>query len=570
MRFTLTAIICLMIGGLGLAQNSDIDFNEGKEATIKPRLGLGVGAFTYLGDVQDDYFKSILSSSFGFEVSAARNLSHSFDIELKVLYGNIKINPRVSNQDFNFHTILWNGNANLVYNFNGLYKKPAIVKPFLSIGVGYLSFDSKTDMYNAAGQQYHYWSDGSIRSLDENDPLASTATVLYRDYEYETDLRYMNADGLGKYERSAISIPGTVGLNFKVSPRVNFRLSSTYYYNFTDLVDNISDAGEGRRAGNSANDNFLYHSFSLSYNLYQEKSPKTDYFDQIAFDDIMAEDEDGDGVMDIDDMCAGTPKGVKVLLDGCPEDSDEDGVPNYLDKQPKTPIGMSVDAEGVAINFEQVYEERNDTLIPLNRNLLTDKHIESVADGGKKYTVHVGTFTNKIPDELKQVLRTIRGLKEDRINDTLTVFTVGDYENFDDAEKLTQDLRKRGVDEAFGVKNSLVNSIATELDLLEKGALKTEYLYFRVEFDEYRERIPFDRLSGFIATHGIEMRITTGGLKIYSMGKFSDYLDAARVMEEIEKLGVKEPRVEAFLNGTAITVEEALELFEKPQTPNDK
>lgn len=566
MRLVSILFIGLLIANAtAFSQNKTVDFGEGKEATIKPRIGIGVGVFTYLGDVKDDYFKGVLSSSYGFQVYAARNLSKSFDVELRVLYGNIKVNPRVDNQDLNFRSLVWNGNANLLYNFGDFYKRPTFVRPFISIGVGYLGFDSKTDQYNGAGEKYYYWSDGSLRNLPEDDPLASTATYISRDYEYESDLRQMNLDGLGKYSRSAISLPGTIGFNFRISDRVNFRLSSTFYYNFTDFVDNISDAGVGSRKGDAANDNFLYHSFSLSYNLWKDENPRSDYFDQIAFDDIMAEDEDGDGIMDIDDMCAGTPKGVSVLPDGCPKDGDEDGVPDYLDKELKTPLGMSVDVNGVAINFQSLYEKVNDTIVPLNRELLSDKHTEAVAGKGdnKKYTVHVGTFTNKIPDELKQVLRTIRGLKEDRINDTLTVFTVGNYDNFDDAEKLSQDLRKKGVDEAFGVKGGLVNGIATELDQLAKGALKTEYLYFRVEFDEYRIKIPFDKISGLIASYGIEMRETTGGLKIYSMGKFSDYFAANRVVEELKKLGVNEPRVASYLNGKPITVEEALELFDK-------
>ena len=54
-------------------------------------------------------------------------------------------------------------------------------------------------MFDANGQQYYYWNDGSIMNMDQNNPLASTDAIpLVRDYTFETD-REMNLDNLGKY-----------------------------------------------------------------------------------------------------------------------------------------------------------------------------------------------------------------------------------------------------------------------------------------------------------------------------------------------------------------------------------
>jgi len=63
-------------------------------------------------------------------------------------------------------------------------------------------------------------------------------------------------------------------------------------------------------------------------------------------------DQDGDGVPDEVDLCANTPKGVKVDANGCPLDDDKDGVPNYLDKCPKTPKGVRVDKKGCPIDSD--------------------------------------------------------------------------------------------------------------------------------------------------------------------------------------------------------------------------
>ena len=54
------------------------------------------------------------------------------------------------------------------------------------------------------------------------------------------------------------------------------------------------------------------------------------------------EDSDRDGVIDIDDFCPKTPKGVTVDEFGCPIDTDLDGVADYKDTEPEThnPIRM--------------------------------------------------------------------------------------------------------------------------------------------------------------------------------------------------------------------------------------
>lgn len=63
-------------------------------------------------------------------------------------------------------------------------------------------------------------------------------------------------------------------------------------------------------------------------------------------------DSDGDGVLDDDDECPDTPRGVAVDSKGCPLDSDGDGVPDYLDKCPDTPRGVAVDARGCPLDSD--------------------------------------------------------------------------------------------------------------------------------------------------------------------------------------------------------------------------
>jgi OOP family OmpA-OmpF porin len=63
-------------------------------------------------------------------------------------------------------------------------------------------------------------------------------------------------------------------------------------------------------------------------------------------------DSDGDGVMDGEDQCPGTPRGVAVDSRGCPLDTDGDGVADFLDKCPDTPKGITVDARGCPVDTD--------------------------------------------------------------------------------------------------------------------------------------------------------------------------------------------------------------------------
>ncbi|MDD5390314.1 MAG: OmpA family protein [Gallionellaceae bacterium] len=63
-------------------------------------------------------------------------------------------------------------------------------------------------------------------------------------------------------------------------------------------------------------------------------------------------DSDGDGIIDTQDRCPGTPKGAKVDAYGCELDSDGDGVVDRLDRCPTTPAGSKVDAEGCELDSD--------------------------------------------------------------------------------------------------------------------------------------------------------------------------------------------------------------------------
>ena len=65
---------------------------------------------------------------------------------------------------------------------------------------------------------------------------------------------------------------------------------------------------------------------------------------------VAPKDSDGDGVVDPEDECPGTPRGCVVDARGCPLDSDGDGVCDGIDQCPDTPKGCTVDERGCPLD----------------------------------------------------------------------------------------------------------------------------------------------------------------------------------------------------------------------------
>ncbi len=532
---------------VALAQDTDKKTTEAKlpekkEATHKPKIGFGAGIFTYFGEVRDNSFSHLLTSSLGYEVIVSRNISNSFILDLRVIYGNISVNQRGAGNNNNFKSEIWNGSANIIYNFANLYKRPRVIQPFVGVGIAYLSFSSKTDLYSATGIKYNYWTDGTIRDLAQNDLNAETAVIVQRDYKYETDLREQNLDGLGKYKQFGLSVPFSAGLNFRVSNRVNMKISTTYFLNFTDLIDNVSPSGTGARKGNSAKDNFMFSGLSFSYALWSEEpfsskpSAKTtekyklpkDYYNNVDFGDL-----------------------------------------NELEK-PDT------SKPATASTLVQPTDEEFEAMRPYNRKDVTTAVMQAEGSQGEKggnFTVQVGAYGKIVPDKIQKQLSEIPGLVVTVVNDSITVYTMGSYQNFEDAEKIQNDLIQKGLNDAFGLKENRNKEVTTKLDKLiktnpylreqYKSILGVDILSFRVQTEEYRGEFDISKIKDVIAKYGMQMQTTTGGLNIYTFGSFDNYNAADALLKELTKKGIKKLKIKSYLNDKPISVEDALEYFEK-------
>ena len=343
-----------------------------KENTIfKPVIGLGAGVFNYLGEVNNNERTNPLINNYGFQASVLKNFSPSFGLQFDVAYGRMSARERSLERNLNFSTDVVTFNLQATYNFAAILPPNRFLNPFISAGVGAINFNTKGDLKDENGVFYNYWTDGTVRSLaqlpDGSNDVA--AEILRVDYVYETDLRKANLDSLGNYAQFSATIPVTFGFHFRVSPRSAIRLSSTFSYTFTDLIDNYSKDGIANRKGDDLNDMFIFTSMSYHFDFFSPKKVKKSRYDDTEFF-TMDGDEDGDGVPDLLDRCPNTPSGSGAVDEfGCSLDTDGDGVFDYADQEPNTDPSLNVDANGVGITDGMTSLTEDDTLATLHAKM---------------------------------------------------------------------------------------------------------------------------------------------------------------------------------------------------------
>jgi hypothetical protein len=335
---------------------------ENINPVYKPVLGIGAGVLNYFGDIRNNYYSPTIGTP-GYKITLSTYLDDKryFKGEFFFLGGKLTGNERsFTNPDhnFNFRTDIYNFGIDFNYDFDHFYKnKDRRLHPFISVGIGTLLFNSRTDrtalMYDAdAGGYfevpYNYWTDGTIRDIPQSSDDGTLSHLMSRDFTYETSLR--------DYAQYGFVIPIDAGLDMQLSNRLMIRLGHSFNYTFTDNIDHVSPKNTTGRIGKKGNDmfNFTYVAFHLD--LFSSKKTFTidRYFRDMELDLMIMGDEDNDGWVDVMDDCPGTPFGVATDSSGCPLDSDNDGLYDYLDKEQFSRAGAYVNSEGVEITEDDL------------------------------------------------------------------------------------------------------------------------------------------------------------------------------------------------------------------------
>jgi hypothetical protein len=431
--------------------------SESTEFIFKPTIGLGTGMFSFFGDIYQKHFQSPQVSRIGYELNVSQAINSYLQLNFNVLSGHLGANERFgTNRNLNFDSRIFLGGVRLVYDFGNFLPAEREATPYIMTGIETFEFSSKTDLFDANGNRYYYWSDNSIRNMSETDPNAEKAIEIKRDYDYETDLQTLNRDGLGKYVEHSFAIPVGLGVRFKINEYLNFNIGTTMHFAMTDNIDGITAKSTENRAGNKSNDRFLMTSAGLSYNFgitKGGKKPGEENFFQDNGVDFLAlenEDADGDGVLNFLDSCQGTPAGVPVDLKGCALDDDDDAVPSYKDVEVNSRVDAFVDEKGLELTDSVIAYRYNFYLDSTgafakvevhdhNGAIIKNRYLE------KEYAVELGVFKTGLPPELMTQFLSIDDISTTVLDDSTTVYTAGKFSGRQEAETRKQELLASGL-----------------------------------------------------------------------------------------------------------------------------
>ena len=251
-----------------------ITASNAQTADKKWALGAQFGFLEYQGDYANGFYT--FKPNFALGASVARYLNPSFDFLLHVHYGETQsANARFRTampENLNFQAKMSNLSLQFKYKLNNGYmlKESAIFAPFFLGGVG-------VSVAKSSGT-------GINNQVFTNQQFVSPVLKF------------------------------GVGVNLAVSKSISVNIQSILMSPLIDKIDGWYPATNVNRNP----DYFLESSLGLF----------------IQFGKARDKDTDGDGVLDKNDKCPGTPAGVSVDMDGCPLDTDKDGIPDYQDECP--------------------------------------------------------------------------------------------------------------------------------------------------------------------------------------------------------------------------------------------
>lgn len=582
-----------------------------KTFELRPVLGLGTGMFSYFGAVTSlkSNLQNPMTSRIGFDLMYVQKITPVIELNLYALFGKLSVNERGNSINWNFLSEIRGGGGHLLFKI--LPKKS--MSPFVTIGAESFEFLTKTDMYDQFGNKYYYWSDGTIRGIPQNSPLANKNTPLvYRDYTYETDMRSLNLGNTGKYPLQTYAIPFGLGFMFHIGPRSDFLIGSTLHYTFTKHIDGFGDSIKTKN-----NDMFLMTSISLRFDLTRKKKVDTgngsylpESLEGVDFAALMNDDYDHDGVRDWDDSCAGTPKGVKVDKKGCPVDNDHDGIPDYLDKQENTPPGAIVDIHGVALTDSAMlmqYLMFMDTTGAFAQIEIQNTIAAAPGTAGKNinYTIQLGKFCRGVPPDIMDKLLSIPDVQSTTLPppDSCTVYTVGKYNDYNVAKTRVQQLIQAGLPDAKVVykkgkefidatgpaegtqannqqtnntqqannanNNNAVNNNQQNNNQANNNANAnnnvaannnaanfppTGNMIYRIQLGAYSHKLSRDIFANI--DNLVEVK-TENGFYTYSAGSFTSFQDAVNYKMRLITEGFPETFIKAYQNGKRVSLKDA-------------
>jgi len=553
---------CLWTSSL-VAQN-DSTQTSSPSKLFRPQLRLNTGLINYYGDVGSlDGLSQSSQMNWGTEISLISPLNNAFDLRAFAFFGSITQEERLLRGNANFTTPIRMGGLSISYNFHHILPEKRTIEPYISLGITTFEFNPKTDLRNAEGQAYHYWSDGTIRNIDESALNSIESQLLERDFTYESDLRATGESSSLPYELRGVTVPIGVGVNLSINETFSLNVGSEFHYSFTDNLDDITESSNGR----AGNDHFMFSSIGLTYRLDPKKKSTINKSLDFDFSHLEFEDEDSDGIADIIDHCPFTEEEVAVDDRGCPIDTDADGVADYLDEDLLSPEGTLINLQGSELTESEIlkmyltYKDSVGTLSYQKSQTSTADIIRpsvKLRGIGNGFRIRI-LSTNDLNDNDIYKILSIRDIRSSDSGQKVEYF-IGEFKKIEEAYARLRQLESQNFNVEM-VKNENEQFVAVDpseysnlTDSIDEFYSNVDQTTFRVQIGAYRYKLSKDIFTGLD-----NILIITGqdGLTRYFSGAYSSVKDAAENKIDLLLKGFDGAFVTAYRGGKRVSLKEA-------------
>ena len=539
---------------------------------LKPRIGLGIGPMMLKGDLAiGDEANHLGGGKMAYTLSVSNELNSFLDLKVYSTFGRIQLTDAAEETPLYFKSQIRTGGFSVAYNFDHFLPTSRNVEPWISLGFEGVEFLSKADLYAANGERYHYWDNGKVMNMAQDDPNAANASMLQIDNVYETDIRELNQDGFGRYTERTFGIPVGAGVQFLMTERFKVQFGMSMTFLTSDFLDGRSDESAGARKGNAQNDRLISSHVSLNYDLNINPKPVQRPIEQFRDENgelfTITMDGDNDGVNDFVDKCLGTPLGAEVDEFGCPIDSDQDGYADYIDEETSS-LHAYVDAKGIALSDDDIYQRYlmwNDS-IPWITSVWKEDYAKKESDFGhwsNTYSVQVGAESEGLSQAQINFILSLDDVKTIEENGE-RIFLSGQYQYLPEAVEHKLELESEGFAGAV-VENTAeapITTVGQDAILLENAIRKRKMLptginknvVFRIQIGAYRNKISeniFTKVDDLIVLKGDDQ------LTRYMSGSYSSIEDAADQKINLLLEGFDGAFITAYAGGKRITLAEA-------------
>jgi hypothetical protein len=235
-----------------------------------PSFGLAIGGTLMRGDYGSTAKGSVLPAAQLFiDHRFSESLGYSFQLG-GGMYGERYKYP---NELYDVRSLFFTGEFHLQFFLNKSLNLPIRSRfyPFITGGVGMMSFNPAGDLKDSKGNFYFGWPDGTFRSQPWSDFQDPLTPIVARDGVFETVL-----DPDKKYDHFALVMPLGGGLKYFASKSIEVVIGAKVYYTTTDHLDHLIafyDFGEPSKY-NKHNDTFVFSYITLFYNSGKYKSKR--------------------------------------------------------------------------------------------------------------------------------------------------------------------------------------------------------------------------------------------------------------------------------------------------------